>query len=311
MPWTKEQISQIYHQPLFKLIYQAATVHREHHPADKIQICSLISIKTGGCPEDCKYCPQSARYNTDLKAEPLMQEAEVLALAQNAVENGASRICLGAAWRSVRDGPQLDRVIEIIKKVAALGVEVCVTLGMLTYEQALRLKAAGVYAYSHNLDTSPEYYPCIISTRTYQDRLDTLDNLEKAKLNVCCGGIVGMGETVEDRIGLLYELAKRNPQPSSVPINILIPVKGTPLENSPHVPIWDMVRMVATARITMPKAMVRLSAGRLERSLEEQALCFLAGANSIHCGEKLLTRPNPKFDQDSEMLKLFGLTPYA
>lgn len=305
--WTKAEIRAIHDTPLLDLIYQATSVHRKYHVANQIQVCSLVSIKTGGCPEDCKYCPQSARYKTNVNATPLMQEEEILDAAKKAIANGATRVCLGAAWRSVRDGIQFDQILAVVKKITALGVEVCCTLGMLNESQAERLKQAGLYAYNHNLDTSPEFYSSITTTRRYEDRLQTLDTVEKAGISVCCGGIIGMGESIEDRIGLLYMLASRTPHPESVPINLLIPVAGTPLEERKPVPIWDMIRMVATARITMPKAMVRLSAGRLERSWEEQLLCFLAGANSIHSGEKLLTRPNPGFDEDEEMLALFGL----
>jgi biotin synthase len=281
---------------------------RVYHPANQVQVCSLISIKTGGCPEDCKYCPQSSRYQTNVGATALMQEQEVIELTKKAIVNGATRVCLGAAWRSVRDGAQFDLVLRVIRQITDMGVEVCCTLGMLTESQAQKLKDAGLYAYNHNLDTSPEFYSSIITTRRYEDRLKTLDAVEKARISVCCGGIIGMGESIEDRIGLIYMLARRNPHPESVPINLLIPVQGTPLQERQSVPIWDMIRIIATARLTMPKAMVRLSAGRLERSLEEQALCFLAGANSIFSGEKLLTRPNPDFDEDEKMLKLFGLT---
>lgn len=305
--WTKEEIRAIYDTPFLDLVYRAASIHRKYHAADQVQVCSLISIKTGGCSEDCKYCPQAARYHTNVDASPLMQEAEIINLAKKAIVNGATRICLGAAWRSVRDSVQFDRVLEVVKQITDMKVEVCCTLGMLNDSQAERLKQAGLYAYNHNLDTSPEFYSSIITTRRYEDRLKTLDAVEKAGISVCCGGIIGMGESVEDRIGLLYMLACRNPHPESVPINLLIPVEGTPLQEKKLLPIWEMVRMIATARITMPKAMVRLSAGRLERSLEEQALCFLAGANSIFSGEKLLTRPNPDFDEDREMMRLFGL----
>jgi biotin synthase len=305
--WTKEEIRAIYNTSFLELVYQAASIHRKHHIADQIQVCSLVSIKTGGCPEDCKYCPQSARYQTNVAATPLMQEEEIIDSAKRAIANGATRVCLGAAWRSVRDSAQFDRILEVVKQITDMGVEVCCTLGMLNESQAQRLKQAGLYAYNHNLDTSPEFYSSITTTRRYEDRLKTLDAVEKAGISVCCGGIIGMGESVEDRIGLLYMLASRNPHPESVPINLLIPVIGTPLEERKPVPIWDMVRMIATARIIMPKAMVRLSAGRLGRTMEEQALCFLAGANSIFSGEKLLTRPNPDFDEDREMMDLFGL----
>jgi biotin synthase len=303
----KDTIREIYHMPLLDLLFKAASVHRTHHLSNEVQICSLISVKTGGCPEDCKYCPQAARYQTDVKATQLMQVDEVIDSAKRAIANGASRICLGAAWRSPRDGIQFDRILEVVKKITDLNVEVCCCLGMLSPSQAERLKNAGLFAYNHNLDTSPEFYSTIITTRKYEDRLRTLDLVEKTGISVCSGGIIGMGEGIEDRIGLLYMLASRNPQPESVSINFLIPVAGTPSEDCPPVPIWDMVRMIATARITMPKAMVRLSAGRLGRSIEEQALCFLAGANSIFSGDVLLTRKNPTVDQDQHMLNLLGL----
>jgi biotin synthase len=306
--WTKEEIREIHDSPLFELIARAAAMHRTYHPPNEVQVCSLISIKTGGCPEDCKYCPQSARYQTNVKATPLMEEKEIIDMAKKAIEKGATRVCLGAAWRSVRDSAQFDGILRAVRKITNMGVEVCCTLGMLTANQAKRLKEAGLYAYNHNLDTSPEFYPSITTTRAYVDRLRTLGLVEEAGISVCCGGIIGMGESVEDRVGLIHMLASRDRHPESVPINLLIPVEGTPLETRSFVPIWDMIRMIATARIAMPKAMVRLSAGRLERSWEQQALCFLAGANSIHSGEKLLTRPNPDFDEDEKMFRLFGLT---
>lgn len=306
--WTKEDIRAIHDSPLLDLIYRAGSITRIYHPPNQVQVCSLISIKTGGCPEDCKYCPQSARYQTNVSPTPLMQEEEMIKLAQNAIANGATRVCLGAAWRSVRESAQFDHVLKMIRKITDMGVEVCCTLGMLTEEQAEKLKGAGLYAYNHNLDTSSEFYSSIITTRRYEDRLQTLDAVEKAGISVCCGGIIGMGESIEDRVGLIYNLAKRNPHPESVPINLLIPVQGTPLQEQKPLSIWEMIRMIATVRITMPKAMVRLSAGRFERPLEEQALCFLAGANSIFSGSKLLTRPNPDFDEDEKMLHLFGLT---
>ena len=307
--WTSVEIRAIHDSPLLDLIYRAATIHRTCHRANEIQICSLISIKTGGCPEDCKYCPQSARYQTNVNPTPFLKEEEIVEMAKKAIVNGATRVCLGAAWRSVRESHQFEQILRAIRKITDMGVEVCCTLGMLNNSQAERLKESGLYAYNHNLDTSREFYSQITTTRNYDDRLQTLDAVEKAGLSVCCGGIIGMGESIEDRILLLQTLAGRNPHPESVPINLLIPVQGTPMELQPKVPIWEMLRMVATARITMPKAMIRLSAGRLERSLEEQALCFLAGANSIFSGEKLLTRPNPNFDEDEKMLHLFGLTP--
>lgn len=306
--WKKEEIQAIYESPLLELIYRAASVHRVYHPTNQVQVCYLISIKTGGCPENCKYCPQSAHYQTNVTATPLMQEEDILSQAKKGIANGATRVCLGAAWRNPRDSDQFDLILEVIRKITDMGVEVCCTLGMLKEAQAMRLKQAGLYAYNHNLDTSPEFYSSIITTRRYEDRLKTLDIVEKAGISVCCGGIIGMGESIDDRVGLIHQLATRDPHPESVPINLLIPVQGTPLERQPLIPIWDMIRMIATVRITMPQAMVRLSAGRLERSLEEQALCFLAGANSIFSGEKLLTRPNPDFDEDEHMFRLFGLT---
>ncbi|MBS0622032.1 MAG: biotin synthase BioB [Verrucomicrobia bacterium] len=305
--WTREEIRSLHDSPLLDLVYKAASVHRKHHTANQVQICSLISIKTGGCPEDCKYCPQSSLYQTHVEATPLMQNEEILSLAKDAIAQGATRVCLGAAWRKVRDGEQFNQILEVVKKIAEMGAEVCCTLGMLNASQAEKLKSAGLYAYNHNLDTSPEFYSSIITTRSYEDRLNTLDTVEKAGISVCCGGIIGMGERIEDRIDLLHALASRKPHPASVPINLLTPVKGTPLGTKKRLPIWDLVRMVATARMIMPKAIVRLSAGRLERSIEEQALCFLAGANSIHSGEKLLTCPNPHFDQDQNMMQILGL----
>lgn len=305
--WKKEEIRQIHDSPLLELTYQAATVHRAFYFADRMQICNLISIKTGGCSENCKYCPQSARYQTDVRAEPLMEEEEILDLAKKGLDGGASRICLATAWRSPRDGKQFDLILRVIRKIRDLGGEVCCTLGMVTESQAVRLKEAGLYAYNHNLDTSREFYPSIITTRTYEERLRTLDIVQKAGLSVCSGGIIGMGEKVEDRVGLLHTLSSFDPHPSSVPLNFLMPVKGTPLGEMEHLPVWDMVRMIATARIVMPRAMIRLTAGRLDRSAEEQALCFLAGANSIFSGEKLLTRPNPDFDADRKLFELLGM----
>lgn len=307
--WTKEEISTIYHSPLLDLIYRAASVHRENEDYAEVQISSLLSIKTGGCPEDCAYCPQAARFHTDLEVQALMSVNEVTEAAQKAKDAGASRLCMGAAWREVRDNRDFDRVIEMVKSVNSLDMEVCCTLGMLTESQAQRLADAGLYAYNHNLDTSEDDYKRIISTRTYDDRLKTIDNARKAKLTVCSGGIIGLGETVEDRISMLKTLSTMVKHPESVPINALVPVKGTPLADQPKVPIWDMVRMIATARIIMPKTVVRLSAGRTEMSLTDQAFCFMAGANSIFAGDKLLTTPNPAFNDDMEMFKLLGLKP--
>lgn len=307
--WTKEEISEIYNSPLLDLIYRAATVHRENKDYSEVQISSLLSIKTGGCPEDCAYCPQAARFHTDLEVHALMSVDQVTEAAKKAKDAGASRLCMGAAWREVRDNRDFDRVIEMVRSVNSLDMEVCCTLGMLTESQAQRLADAGLYAYNHNLDTSEEDYKRIITTRTYDDRLKTIHNARKAKLTVCSGGIIGLGETVEDRISMLKTLSNMVKHPESVPINALVPVKGTPMADQPKVPIWDMVRMIATARIIMPKTVVRLSAGRTEMSLTDQAFCFMAGANSIFAGDKLLTTPNPAFNEDMEMFNLLGLKP--
>jgi biotin synthase len=307
--WTKREIQEIYGLPLLELIYRAATIHREFNNTAEVQVCTLLSVKTGGCSEDCAYCPQAARYHTDIKVHALMQTEEVLEYAQKAKKAGSTRFCMGAAWREVRDNRDFDRVLEMVRGVNALGMEVCCTLGMLTDSQAERLADAGLYAYNHNLDTSPEYYEEIITTRTYEDRLKTLGNVRKAGISVCCGGIIGLGETHEDRINLLHTLSTLPEQPESVPINALVRIQGTPLENNPKVDIWDMVRMIATARILMPKTMVRLSAGRTEMSIPEQAFCFMAGANSVFAGDKLLTTPNPSFEEDNAMFDLLGLQP--
>ncbi|MGE5108398.1 MAG: biotin synthase BioB [Sphingobacteriales bacterium] len=307
--WTTEEIAQIYHSPLLELIYKAATIHRKYNDTGEVQVCTLLSIKTGGCSEDCAYCPQAARYSTGVDVQALMKKEEVLEYAAKAKAAGSTRFCMGAAWREVRDNKDFDRVLDMVKGVNEMGMEVCCTLGMLTEDQANKLADAGLYAYNHNLDTSSEYYGEIIHTRTYDDRLQTLDNVRKAGVSVCCGGIVGLGETHEDRIKMLHTLSTMSDHPESVPVNALVPVKGTPLENNKQVDIWDMVRMIATARILMPKAMVRLSAGRTNMSVAEQSLCFMAGANSIFAGDKLLTTPNPSFDEDKAMFQLLGLTP--
>jgi len=307
--WTREEIASIYNRPVLELIYEGATVHREFHDPSEVQVCTLLSVKTGGCPEDCAYCPQAARYHTGVQVHKLMEVDEVLDRAKEAKEAGSTRFCMGAAWREVRDNRDFDKVIAMVKGVNQLGMEVCCTLGMLTHDQAVKLKEAGLYAYNHNLDTSEEFYEDIITTRTYEDRLQTLDNVRKARISVCSGGIIGMGEREEDRIGMLHTLATLPEHPESVPVNALVPVEGTPLENQPRVSVWEMVRMIATARIIMPKAMVRLSAGRVRMTLEEQALCFLAGANSIFAGDKLLTTPNPGVVQDKEMFQVLQLRP--
>lgn len=306
--WTLSEVQEIYDTPLLDLIYQAANVHRQNKAYAEVQISSLISIKTGGCKEDCSYCPQAARYHTDIEVEPVMTVEKVKARAEIAKANGASRLCMGAAWREVRDNKDFDRVLEMVSEVNDMGLEVCCTLGMLTYEQAEKLKAAGCFAYNHNIDTSAENYENIITTRTFDDRINTLNHVRKAKLSVCCGGIVGLGETDEDRIKMLHTLCTMEVHPDSVPINALVPIEGTPLEDNKKVEIDEMLRMIATARILMPKSVVRLSAGRNEMSVAEQALCFMAGANSIFAGEKLLTTPNPDFDADMQMFKRLGLT---
>lgn len=307
--WTRDQVADIYHLPLLELVYEAATVHRQFHDPSEVQVCSLLSIKTGGCTEDCAYCPQSVEYDTGVGVQALMQIHEVLEKARNAKEAGATRFCMGAAWREVRENRDFDRVLEMVRGVNDLGLEVCATLGMVTKEQAKKLKAAGLYAYNHNLDTSSGYYKSIITTRTYQERIDTIKNTRAADITVCSGGIIGMGESVDDRIDMLMTLANLDPHPESVPINALVPVAGTPLQDRPPVDAWEFSRMIAAARIVMPRSMVRLSAGRLQLSKEAQAFCFLAGANSIFAGDKLLTTPNPGVDEDREMLTSLGLKP--
>lgn len=307
--WTKEEIKEIFDRPIMELIYDGATAHRQYNEPTEVQVCTLLSIKTGGCPEDCAYCPQAARYQTDVNVHKLLDVDFVLDKAKNAKQNGSTRFCMGAAWREVRDNKDFDKVIDMVRGVNSLGMEVCCTLGMLTESQAKKLKDAGLYAYNHNLDTSEEYYDEIITTRQYDDRLNTLENVRKADISVCSGGIIGMGETREDRINMIHTLATLPEHPESVPVNALVPVPGTPMENQPKVSVWEMVRMIATARITMPKAMVRLSAGRVRMSVEEQALCFLAGANSIFAGDELLTTPNPEVDQDKEMFQTLNLKP--
>ncbi len=306
---TSQAITEIYNTPLLGLVFRAATVHREQNNYAEVQISSLISVKTGGCVEDCAYCPQAARYNTGVDVHALMPLDKVVAMAATAKNNGASRVCMGASWREVRDNKDFDKVLEMVEAVNEMGLEVCCTLGMVNAMQAKRLKEAGCYAYNHNIDTSEDYYKEIISTRNFNDRLETLDNVRQANMTVCSGGIIGMGESHEDRIGMLHTLANLPVQPDSVPINALVAVKGTPLEQQEKVPIEDVVRMVATARIIMPQSVVRLSAGRNEMSFADQALCFMAGANSIFAGEKLLTTANPDIDVDMKMFSILGLTP--
>ena len=307
MSATLDRITQIYHQPLPDLLFEAQRTHREHHDPRAVQLCTLCNIKTGGCPEDCAYCSQSVRNQTGLIPQQLMSVEAVVAEARAAKANGSTRFCMGAAWRDVQDGPLFDRVLEMVRQVAALDMEVCCTLGMLEPDQAERLKAAGLTAYNHNLDTSPSYYSEIISTRTYQDRLETIRAVSAAGISVCCGGILGMGESVQDRIELLQVLSTLDPTPESIPINCLIPVKGTPLQDAPSVDAIALVRTIATTRILFPQAMVRLSAGRVGMSDELQALCMLAGANSIFTGPVLLTAPNPTRSHDEQMLERMGM----
>ncbi len=306
---TLPEVRALHDLPLMDLVYRAQTVHRQHFGDNKVQLCSLLSVKTGGCPEDCAYCPQAARYHTGVVAEPLLQTEEVLAAASKAREAGATRFCMGAAWREVKDGPQFDRVLEMVRGVKRLGLEACCTLGMLTEDQARRLKQAGCDAYNHNLDTSREKYGDIITTRDYDDRLRTLQHVRAAGITVCSGGIIGMGESVDDRCAMLMTLAAQDPQPESVPINMLVRVRGTPLFDAPPVSTIEMVRMIATARILMPRAMVRLSAGRESLNEEAQLLCMMAGANSVFFGEKLLTTGNPAYEEDMALFHQAGIAP--
>lgn len=305
--WTLSELQKIYEMPLLSLITAANTLHCHYHCREEVQLCYLISVKTGGCPEDCRYCSQSSVNTTSVKPTKMMELTEVVHLAKEAIANGATRICLGAAWRQVKDGKPFDEIIKMVTAISALGAEVCCTLGMLNDEQAKRLKEAGLHSYNHNLDTSEQYYSQVTTTRTYEDRIKTLNQIEKANIHVCCGGILGLGESKQDRLELLLTLCRRDPHPSSVPINRLIPVPGTPFSHHQRVTVWELARMLATARIAMPRAMLRLSAGRTELSYEAQALCFLAGANSIHTGDKLLTQKNNGTHQDLEMLQILGL----
>ena len=305
--WLRDEIDQLFNLPFNDLLFHAQQVHRSHFNPNEVQVSTLLSIKTGRCPEDCGYCPQSVRYDTEVENESLMPLEQVLERARAAKASGSSRFCMGAAWRSPKDR-DLDQVVEMVKGVRALGLETCLTLGMLTDAQTQRLKQAGLDYYNHNLDTSPEFYGDVITTRTYRDRLDTLQRVRDAGINVCCGGILGMGEAREDRIGLLQQLANQPQQPESVPINLLVKVEGTPLVNAEALDPIEFVRSIAVARILMPASHVRLSAGREAMSDEMQALCFLAGANSVFYGEKLLTAPNPAADQDKQLFKRLGLT---
>jgi biotin synthase len=306
---SQEKLLELYNKPLLELVFEAATVHRQFHDPREVQMSSLLSIKTGGCPEDCGYCPQAARYHTDVEAHKLMSVDTVIEQAKNAKANGSSRLCMGAAWREVRDNKDFDSVVEMVQAVNDLDMEVCCTLGMLNEHQAQRLKNAGLFAYNHNLDSSPEFYGDVISTREYQDRLNTIDNARKAGISVCSGGIIGMGEAIEDRVGLLWSYMQMETPPESIPINALVAVEGTPLEDQKPIEQWEMIRMVATTRIAFPESVVRLSAGRTKMSMEAQGMCFMAGAGSIFAGDKLLTTPNPDFNEDKEMFNILGLIP--
>jgi len=307
--WSVAEIESIYTAPLLDLVYRAQTVHRAHHPPNEVQGCVLLNVKSGGCPEDCAYCPQSAHYSTGVDRYDLMSVDDALEAARRAQAQGATRFCMGAAWRDAAEGEQFSRVLQMVRGVRALGMEACCTLGMLTQAQADALADAGCSAYNHNLDTSPEYYGDIITTRTYGDRLDTLGHVRDAGIHVCCGGIVGMGESSEDRAGLIATLASLPVHPESVPINALVRVEGTPLDAATPIDPLEFVRTIAVARITMPKSVVRLSAGREEMSDETQALAFLAGANSIFYGPRLLTTPNPAAERDRALMARLGLTP--
>ncbi len=307
--WTLREVREIYDLPLTDLVFRAQAVHRAHHRPDAVQLCTLLSVKTGACTEDCAYCPQSAHYETPVEPERMLHVGEVVEAARAAREAGATRFCMGAAWRDARQGPAFERVLEMVRGVRELGLEACATLGMLDDEQAARLAEAGLTAYNHNLDTSEAYYGEIITTRTYRERLDTLARVQRAGISLCCGGIIGMGESVDDRCEMLRTLACLDPHPGSVPVNALVAVEGTPLEDRPPVDPLELVRMCATARILMPKSIVRLSAGRTSLTREAQVLCFLAGASSIFYGEKLLTTGNPDVDADRELLEAAGLTP--
>jgi len=307
--WKRQEVEGIYRAALPELIFRAQTVHRQWHEPDRVQTCQLLSIKTGGCSEDCGYCPQSAHYDAGVERQGLLNPQHVIAVAREAADRGVTRFCMGAAWRQVPEGAEFERVLDMVRGVSALGLEVCCTLGMLNEGQAARLKDAGLTAYNHNLDTSPEFYGSIITTRVYDDRLKTLAAVRKAGITVCCGGILGMGERESDRIGLLHQLATLEPHPESVPINMLVRVEGTPLASMPALDPLEMVRAIATARILMPASRVRLAAGRKQLSPEAVTLCFVAGANSIFVGDKLLTTPNPGADEDEQLLQSLGLKP--
>ena len=304
--WSLAEIENIYNRPILDLIYTAATVHRQHHDPRAIQISSLLSIKTGGCTEDCKYCSQSSFYETEIQAEPMMEVDEIVSKARLAKESGSSRFCLSTAWRQIPNA-EMEKILKIISSVNELGLEVCATMGMLSQTQARQLKDAGLHTYNHNLDTGEKFYDKIISTRTYQDRLDTLNIVQDAGLNICSGGILGMGESKEDRFDMLKNLSSLKRHPESVPINVLVPVEGTEIQKDPDFSFWDLLRTVATTRFIMPESQVRLSAGRASLSETEQAMCFFAGANSIFSGDKLLTTKNAEPDQDERLFEILGL----
>ncbi len=309
---TFPELEAIYRRPLFDLLQESRRIHAAHWPENEIQLCTLLSVKTGGCSEDCAYCAQSSRYNTGLAREKLMSAEEVLPYAERAKENGSTRFCMGAAWKGVRDGDRkFDQMLETVRAVSKLGMEVCVTLGQLSDTEARKLKEAGVTAYNHNIDTSPAHYPKIVSTHTFEDRLNTIGAVQRAGMSVCCGGIIGMGETEEDRLRMLEVLCSFDPPPESVPINCLVPMPGTPLEHCDPVDTFELVRLIATTRIALPDAKVRLSAGRNRLSREAQALCYFAGANSIFYGDKLLTASNPSSNADKDLLRVLDLQPQA
>jgi biotin synthase len=307
---TFDKLRALYDTPLFELISLARAAYLQNWSGDEVQLCTLLSIKTGGCSEDCGYCAQSARYNTGVQAERLMKTEDIVAVAQRAKENGSTRFCMGAAWKGVRDGdPRFNQVLESIREISKLGMEVCVTLGQLSLPEAQQLKSAGVTAYNHNIDTSPEHYAKIVTTHTFQDRLNTISAVQQAGMDVCCGGIIGMGETIDDRLKMLAVLTSFDPAPESVPINCLMAMPGTPLEDQPPVDVFELVRLIAVTRLALPRAKVRLSAGRTRLSREGQALCFFAGANSIFYGDKLLTAANPGVDDDRALLEELDLVP--
>ena len=309
--WTVSEVVALHDLPLLDLLHRAQTIHRAFHPPDTIQLCTLLSVKTGGCPEDCSYCPQSSKYESPVESEKMLDVESVIASARRAREAGSTRFCMGAAWREVKEGPAFDRVLTMVRGVKELGLEACCTLGMLSESQAVALKDAGLDAYNHNLDSSREFYGTIITTRSYEDRLRTLENVRKAGITVCSGGIIGMGESTRDRARMLITLANLDPHPESVPINALVPVEGTPLADRPPVDPIELVRMIATARILMPRSMVRLSAGRASLTREAQLLCMMAGANSLFYGDKLLTTPNADTDDDQRLLRDAGVRPLA